>query len=815
MIRAAWFKPVVAAVLALALGVGAAFVAARFAAPELVETAAPTVEAVVLEGTTPLAEGTAEEEASRPAEPTEESTAEPTEEPTEEPTGEPAGDSPVATVVVPDPDALPAEAPESPVIPAPLADALAESAAADDPFLFAEVAALSSERSWLGGFTLDPCALTPGGVGCPAGSTGVVLDGDLLPLTGRIETGSCAPRNGTNLAIDVVTNTPAASIRVTARSGTLLVEETVATTAEWLERWMPGAALSIRHCVATDGWPRDARVDITAQIVDIFGRETTVNSSRRVMPSADAVRPDVQLLGMGVNMIRVSAPFASGQDVRIGWTAPDSAACQYTPGLGWPVGPAVIEDIPESYAVAHNWLPAYDRRTTTDFVLPTSSTLKLCVGWFDGGEGDGAGRPQYRNEVVVSTPAAALPTATLVSVDTDADSTPGPVSLRAAIPNARCGAWSASRDALPATLCDIPALAPWFGASGYITVTSEVDGAVNNFVIEASATICADGSCPARSQEFEVPILGARPGLCSGSCPDQERYGTAVVRVDWPASSGVSWWTFGDVTAGAPEGLEGDIPQMRLTAQWTTSSADPFRGTIDAAFPLVTDRPVTVRVDLTGDCVRPGVSMTYVNETMEQWSGPYLRYVRFEDLCMGTSYVATVTLTDEQGDVSTTTFLRGDSGWWPHAFLETPAAIADLPVEVQLVAPPGTAYALLGSEFSLGSSRATSRSTPAVNVGRCFWNGSTVRYRLDGVTLPWQVAASYEVTFAEGELVTSPAIGPDGFADCTGARDADRHTITVPIELTFDDLGSSAWVEQVDPVTGVTVRVRLQPTLFR
>lgn len=807
MTRAAWFKPVVAAVLALAFGVGAAFVAARFAPPEVVETAVPTVEAVVLEGTTPLAEGTAEQEASQPAE----STEEPSAAPTEESIGEPAGDSPAATVVVPDPDALPAEAPDAPVIPVPLADALADSAAAEDPFLLAEVAALGSGLPWFDGFTLDPCVLTPGGDGCPAGSTAVVLDGDLLPLTGRIETGICAPRNGTNLAIDVVTNTPAASIRVTARSGTLSVEETVATTAEWLERWRPGAALSIRHCVATDGWPRGALVDITAEIVDIFGRETTVNSTRRVMPSADAARPDAQLLGMGVNMIRVSVPFASGQDVRIGWTEPD-ADCGYTSGLGWPVGPAVTEDIPESYAVDHNWLPAYDRRTTTDFVLPTSSILKLCVGWFDGGEGDAAGRPQYRNEVVVITPAAALPTATLVSVDTDADTTPGPVSLRAAIPNARCGAWSASRDALPATLCDIPAVAPWFGASGYITVTSEVDGAVNHFVIEASATICADGVCPARSREFEVPILGGRPGLCSGSCPDQDRYGTAVVRVDWPASSGASWWTFSDLTTGAPEGLEGDIPQMRLTARWTTSSADPFHGTIDAAFPLVTDRPVTVRVDLTGDCVRPGVSMTYASETMEQWSGAY---VRFEDLCMGTSYVATVTLTDEQGDVSTTTFLRGDSGWWPHAFFETPAAIADLPVQVQLVAQPGTAYALLGSEFSFGSSRATSRSTPAVNVGRCFWNTGTVAYRLDGVTMPWQIAASYEVTIAEGELVTSPAVGPDGFSDCSGARDADRHTIVVPIALTSDDLFSGAWVEQVDPVTGVTVRVRLQPTLFR
>ena len=589
-------------------------------------------------------------------------------------------------------------------------------------------------------------------------------------------------------------------------------DATVATDAETVAGWIPGTARSIRHCVATDGWPRDALVDVTAEIVDILGREATVSSTRRVMPSAGAVRPDAQLLGMGVNMMRVSAPFASGQDVRMGWVEPD-AECVYRGdgadmGAAWAAGRWVVEDIPESYSADRNWLPEYDRRTTADFVMPTASTLKLCVGWFDGGEGDVAGRPQYRNEVVVITPASALPTATVVSVD--ADAAPGEVSLSAAIPGARCGLWREGA-ALPATLCDIPALAPWFDASGYLTVTTEVGDVRNHFVIGASATICAEGSCPERSEEFEVPILGERPGLCSGSCPDQPRYGSAVVRVDWPASSGVSWWTFGELRTGAPEGLEGDIPQMRRTAEWSTSSADPNAGTIDAAFPLETDRPVTVRVTLAGDCVRPGVAMTYVNDEMQQWRGAP---VRFENLCMGTWYVATVVLTDEEGDVSTTTFARGDAGWWPHAHFTTPATIADLPVQVQLIAPPGSAYALLGSEFAAGGRR-TSVSTPGVHVGRCFWNTGTVGYRMDGVVIPWQVEATYRVTIAEGELGGSPAVGPDGFSDCTGARDADRHTIIVPLTLTWDDVLAGAWVEHVDPVTGVTVRVRLEPTLAR
>jgi hypothetical protein len=797
MTRTVWFKPVLATVLAIALGVGAAVVAMRFAPPEVVEVAAPTVEAVVLGGTDPLATGTAEEES------------------IDDSAEEPAGDAPAPTVVVPDPAGLAAEPPAAPVIPEPLAEALAESAAAEDPFLLTEMWALGSALPWVGGFTLDPCVLTPGAAGCPAGSSGVVLDDDLPPLTARIQPRACTPATGTSLSIEITTNTPAESIRVIARSGTLVVEQTVSTSEEWRARWTPGAALAIRHCVETDGWPREALVDITAEVVDIFGRETVVSSTQRVRPSAGAVRPDAQLLGMGVNMMRVSAPFAPGQDVRMGWVDPD-AECSYggdgaSTGAAWPAGRWVVDDIPEAYSVDHNWLPEYDRRTTADFVMPTSSSLKLCVGWFEGGEGDVAGRPQYRNEVVVVTPAAALPTATLLSVDTDADSTPGSVSLRAAIPDARCGAWSEADDSLPATLCDIPAVAPWFDAGGYLTVTTEVADAVNHFVIEASATICADGSCPARSEEFDVPILGERPGLCSGTCSDQPRYGTAVVRVDWPASSGAAWWTFGDLRTGAPEGLEGDIPQMRTSAEWTTSSADPGAGTVDAAFPLETDRPVTVRVTLTGDCVRPGVAMTYVNDEMQQWSGAQ---VRFADLCMGTSYLATVVLTDEQGDVSTTTFGRGDAGWWRYAHFATPATVADLPVQVQLVAPPGSAYALLGSGFTLGS-RGTAVSTPGVTVARCFWNTGTVAYRTDGVVIPWQIEATYRVTIAQGELGLSPAVGPDGFSECTGARDADRHTIVVPISMTWDEVFAGAWVEHVDPETGVVVRVRLQPTLFR
>jgi hypothetical protein len=147
MTRTVWFKPVLATVLAIALGVGAAVVAMRFAPPEVVEVAAPTVEAVVLGGTDPLATGTAEEES------------------IDDSAEEPAGDAPAPTVVVPDPAGLAAEPPAAPVIPEPLAEALAESAAAEDPFLLTEMWALGSALPWVGGFTLDPCVLTPGAAG--------------------------------------------------------------------------------------------------------------------------------------------------------------------------------------------------------------------------------------------------------------------------------------------------------------------------------------------------------------------------------------------------------------------------------------------------------------------------------------------------------------------------------------------------------------------------------------------------------------------------------------------------------------------------
>ena len=176
MTRAAWFKPVIATVLAIALGVGAAVVAMRFAPPTVVEAEAPTVEAIVLEGNEPLATVTATEE--EPADP------EPSDEPVDEAAAE---DTPAPTVVIPDPAGLPADPPSAPVIPEPLAEALAETAASDDPFSIAEVLALGSTLPWLGGFTFDPCVLTPDAEECPAGSTGVVLDDDLPPLTARIQ----------------------------------------------------------------------------------------------------------------------------------------------------------------------------------------------------------------------------------------------------------------------------------------------------------------------------------------------------------------------------------------------------------------------------------------------------------------------------------------------------------------------------------------------------------------------------------------------------------------------------------------------------
>jgi hypothetical protein len=792
--RAAWFKAVIGMLAAIAVGVGAAVVAARFAPVAVVEEPVATVEATVLGGTTPLAEGAAE------------APPEPEEAPEEE--GAPGAPEPPATVSVPDPATLPEADPEAPPALAPeVAESLAASAASVDPFVIAE--------RWPGLEipTLDPCLLDPDAAGCPAGSSGVLLDGDVRPLSGRIESGTCSPRTGTNLVLDVVTNTPATEIRVTARSGSLVTEQTVTTSADWLERWTAEGAYSIRHCLNTEGWPRGADVDVTARIVDVFGREATVNATRTVPPATGTVRPDAQLLGMGVNMMRVSAPFAPGQTVRMGWVEPDQE-CAFGSdgggtGLGWSAGRWVVEDIPEDYSLRNNWDLSYDQRVTADFVVPTSRTLRLCVGWYDGGEGDVAGRPQYRNEVVVHTPAAALPTATITALDLSDSLPDGPLRVSAALPGARCGAWTGPDGDLPATLCDVPAIAPWFGASGYLTISTETGGAANHFVIDAASTICAEGSCPARSQEFEVPILGARPGLCSSDCPDQPDYGTATVRVDWPASSGVSWWTFAESTTGGYDDLAGELPQMRTTAEWVMSGPDPTTGTIDAGFPLETDRPVTVRVTLGGDCFRPGVATTFVDDTLQQWAGAR---VTFADLCMGTRYLATVELTDADGDVSTTTFARGDVRFWPYASFATPSVVGDLVAFVRLRSPDATAYAVVDSRFGHGS-RASRVATPGSSTARCFVTGDIV-HRIDEVALPWASTSEFRVTIAAGDPGANP-VNREGFADCTGAGRAPRHDLVVPIEITLDEMLAGSTVEYTDPETGVAVSIRLFPTLLR
>ncbi|MBX9719342.1 MAG: hypothetical protein K2X36_10955, partial [Microbacteriaceae bacterium] len=639
------------------------------------------------------------------------------------------------------------------------------------------------------------------------------------------ERGTCVTATGTTMAIAVRTNTPA-EIVVTARSGSVEVVRETSTDSDDAAEWNPsGPARIFWHCVATEGWERGSTVDIEATVTDLLGRSLIVDQSFTEPLSAAAVRPDAQILGLSGNLIQVSVPFAGEQTVGVGWVDADAATCRYPlsgadPGAGvTPLRPATISPIDEEYVADNNWLPQYDQRSTSVFAVTPGSSYRVCVGWFDGGVGDTTGRPQYRNEVVVYAPATSFPTVLLRDVRLDVDVPEGGLSIRGSVPYAQCGGWSGDEAALPAVVCDLPAVSTAFNASGYITITTEVETesgpAINHHVLDSSAVNC-EGGCEARRETLQVPILSARPGLCGSDCAPQQTLGWARLSVSWPETIGREWWQLGEMTSGPITELDGELPNMEIaTARWIVNPRyDPTTATQGARFPLTTDRPVTVVATLIGDCYRTPEPPVYRTEEFSQWRGAS---VEFPELCMGSNYAARIQLTDEEGDVSTYAFARGDERFWSASTFSTRRLGLDLPLRVTLTPPEGEAWSLGASQFSLGGSDGsrTGVSTPGSNVGRCFSSeGGTVTYRLNAVTIGSSNRLELQVRVRQGEMV-SDARGPDGFRDCRTLAGAEYEQFTVAADLTLDEVRTGSVVTYTDPGTGIVVTLRPEPTLYR
>lgn len=801
----AWLKPVVGMLTAIAVGIGAAVVAVRLSSVESTDAPLALVEAAVLE---PVADDA------------------PFPEPAvdDEPVAPEGADTTAASrvVEVPDPEMITADGvspDEPPAASAELEAAIDTAGASTDPY-FTLIDLLPEVPALFG----DPCAIAPVTDGCPAGATGAVLGGEMPELAARIERGVCATATGTTMAIAVRTNVPA-DIAVTARSGSVVVERTTSTDADDAAAWDPTRTGRIFwHCVATEGWERGSTVDIEATVTDVLGRTLIVDRSLPVPVSAAAVRPDAQILGLSGNLIQVSVPFADRQTVGVGWVDADAATCSFPlsgasggPGVT-PLRPATISPIDEEYVADNNWLPQYDERSTSVFAVTPGRSYRVCVGWFDGGVGDITGRPQYRNEVVVHAPATSFPTVLLREVRLDADVPEGGLSIRGSVPFARCGGWNGDETALPAVVCDLPAVSTAFNASGYITITTEIETesgpAINHHVLDSSAVNC-EGGCEARRETLQVPILSARPGLCGSDCADQQTLGWARLSVSWPETVGREWWQLGETTTGPITELDGELPNMEIaTARWIVNPRyDPTTATQGARFPLTTDRPVTVVATLVGDCYRTPEPPVYRTDEFSQWRGAS---IEFPDLCMGSRYAARIELTDEDGDVSTYAFARGDTRFWPYSDVVTQRLQLDLPVRVTLTPPEGEHWALGSSTFSFGrDGRGTSLSTPGTDVTRCFSStGGIVTYRVDSVFAGATNPLELRLQLRQGEL-TADGVGPDGFRDCRGLPGAEYERITMTAELTLDELRTGSVVTYTDPGTGIVVTLRPEPTLYR
>lgn len=667
-----WVIPALAVVAALAVGVAAALVAVRFATPATARVQAETIEVPVLAPVVddvPLEELVATSGDDIPVSPT------------------------VSTTVVVDPDSVPEGA-----VPSDLADLLDELEAADDPAdVMPSPGAPTSDAP-----TGDPCADAPA-VDCPEGEPGTIrtLGGELPALTvwstGANNAACPAPENGT-ARFWARTNAPVTfDLRISQGTARRQVVE---TTDEQLERWLDESASGeetwIEYCIEIVDLIVDRSVIVHLDATDDLGRRAGRALTLLVSDGLDV--PPTRIHPLGDSTVFVSAPHTPDTVVRmyvIGGDRETEPTCAYDGAARVryfsPVRPATTAEVGADDLAAHDYEPAYTRRTSAAFAVPANTPLIVCVGWFPASDG----RPSFErdtplrvSEYRMTSPDVVAPIVTLAEVVFTESVADGSVRLRGSTENGQsCGA--VRLPPLPtsgsAVLCDFGELLGRTDASGSLLVTTEVDTpeglARNDVLLDVSLLSCVDG-CSGRTRSFDVELSTfIRPSrICSDDCRINvgEAVGIARLRATWPASTAGTGegWVLGAWREGAATVDDPPDPQLDTSAEFDVRPSAALGGRAFQATAVIrVDRPVTVSAEVLTSvpipdlCPRPGGTTTW-----ESTAASTTHTLVFDGLCAGTFHATRLTLTAADGATSvyTPAASTADTRFWHGGEFVTP-----------------------------------------------------------------------------------------------------------------------------------------------
>lgn len=803
-----WLVPTLAIVAAVAVGASATLLAARFAAPATVHAEPTMIEVPVLApvaGDVPLEELLAE-----------------------------AGDEiPVSPTVGTEEVVLPGSVPEG-AIPEELADLLDDLEAADDP---ADV--LPPAAPPVPADPADPCADSTGALECPDGLAGTILalGGELPPLN--------VWSTGSNTAACPAADEPGA-VRFWARVNAPVTfnlrisqgsprRQVVETTDEQVERWLEEAGTEeawIEHCIEITDLIPDVAVFVYLDATDAVGRRATRALTLEVTDGLSI--PPTRIHPVGDSTVFVSAAHRPDGVVRtfvLGGDGETEPRCTYD---GFPssfplVRPARTEEVDAEYLAANEYEPAYTRRTSATFAVPSNTQLVVCVGWFPATET----RPTFErntplrvSEYRMTSPDVVAPVVTLTELALTEPLGDGGIRLRATTENGQsCGSW-AGPPAPPATgalLCDFGALLGRTDAGGSLVLTTEVDTpegeAVARVLLDVGLLSCVDG-CSGRTRSYDVELSKfIRPGrICSDDCRINvgEVAGIARIRVTWPASTAGTGegWLLGSWREGDASLPRDPSPQLDTSGAFTVSAAGEraFR----AAATIRVDRPVTVVADLftpemiPGLCPRPGGT-----ERWESTAAASAHTVSFDGLCAGAAFAVTLTLTAADGATSVYSYASptAETRFWNGAGFSTPTERRPVVVaDVRLsTGDPDRVVVLRSMRVSVGGIDA--RLLVPTTDQRC-WIGD-----IHGLRSGMSAAAAGEAIAVRVSATITDATNPVAATTerfptrCTDGLFADTERLEFTGYLSYDDFVAGATVTMTDPDTGYSVRVRLTDEL--
>ena len=667
-----WLIPVLAAVAALAVAAAAALFAVRFAAPETTRIETTTIEAPVL---APVSDDLTLEELVAAS-------------------GDEVPVSPtIAIGEAVDPDSVPDDA-----VPEDLAELIDDLATADDPADVLPPAAIPAPEAPAG----DPCVAADAGADCPEGAPGTILtlDGDLPPLTvwstGANDSECAAPDEPGTVRFWARTNVPVTfNLRISQGDPRRQVVE---TSDEAIERWTEESLDEeawIQHCIEIVDLIPDVPVFVYLDATDELDRRATRALTLAVSDGLGI--PPTRIHPIGDSTVFVSAPHPANETTRIYVIAGDretEPSCAYDgSGRHLPTVPhsARTETVSGEYLAAHDYEPAFTRRSSATFAVTPSTPLIVCIGWFPASDG----RPTFErdtplrvSEYRMTSPDVVAPVVRVAEVVLTAEAAEDSVLVRGTTENGqRCGAWRGPQfsPGEPNVVCDYGALVGWTDAGGALLVTTEVQTpeglAVNDVLLDVGLLSCVSG-CSGRTRSYDVPLSTfIRPHrICSDDCRINvgETIGFLRLRATWPASTAGTGegWVLGTWREGAPTAPRDAQPELDTSATFTVAPSASVARAFQASATVRVDRAVTASAELLwaesvpGICPRPGGSHSWTSE------GPGSTHrIAFDGLCAGVTYNVRLTLTADDGATSTYLYASptAETRLWVGASFATPA----------------------------------------------------------------------------------------------------------------------------------------------